>query len=344
MISANNIRTTGNAATVDWSGWQSGEGGVYPVVGVVVFDNCNNNTLHSNSIITTYNQIGGVYDTILGVQIKKGSSNNQLLNNTITTKGHAYAYGVEIVGELEAWSKNNALSGNIINTISDSNYANAVKGSANTANTYTTKNNISATAPTFAYPVYLENFTGKTLKNVVVTGNNVYGKAYVVYDFELWKVSGSTISNNNIVGVGKYVMGVATYESGHNTITYNYITTYGDDSAAMIPNVDAITAVNAAFKFQTDSNDNFVAFNWVKSSGTYAINAIGSAANTFLKKFLSSNKGNKLGDAAIFSDLINFILNNLGLSSTNSTTTNSTNPNNSTVPTNSTNPTNSTGS
>lgn len=330
ILNSNIIHTIGNAATVDWSGWINEEGGIYPLVGVLIFDKSNDNTLKNNTIITDYNQIGGVYDTILGVQVKRGSSNNKLIDNNITTTGHSYAYGVEIVGEPDLWSENNTVSGNTIDTVGDSIYANGIKVSANTADTLISKNNISAVAPTFSYAVYLEDFTGKTVKNVVVSDNNVYGKAYITYVFELWYASGHTITNNNIIGVGNYTMAIATHESQNNTITFNRIFTTGDGSAPMIPNVDAITAVNTAFKFQSNSNGNFVAHNLVMSYGEFVHAISNSTDNTFSENIQFPDNGNKLSDNPSFSDLVNFILDYFGLPV----------PDNSTIPDNPSNPDN----
>lgn len=314
LLESNTIRTTGNAATVDWSGWINEEGGVYPIVGVLIFDKSNGNTLKNNTIITNYNQIGGVYDTILGVQIKRGSSNNKLTGNNITTKGHSYAYGVEIVGEPDSWSKNNTVSGNNIDTVGDSIYANGIKVSANTEDTFISKNNISAVAPTFAYAVYLEDFTGKTVKNIIVSENNVYAKAYVVYVFELWYASGHTITKNNITGEGKYTIGIATHESNNNTITYNRIITTGDGNAPMIPNVDAITALNAAIKLQAHSNGNYIALNTiVQDGGEFTIYIDESSMNMIIDNQLDLNNGSIFGNDSIFSKLYNIIRDNFGL-------------------------------
>lgn len=330
LLDSNKIHTTGNAATVDWSGWINEEGGIYPLVGVVIFDKSNDNTLKNNTIITDYNQIGGVYDTILGVQIKRGSSNNKLIGNNITTKGHSYAYGVEIVGEPGSWSKNNTVTGNTIDTVGDSIYANGIKVSANTGDTLISKNNISAVAPKFAYSVYLEDFTGKTVKNVVVSDNNVYGKAYITYVFELWYASGHTITNNNIIGVGKYTMAIATHESKNNIITSNRIFTIGDDSAPMIPNVDAITALNAIFNFQANSIGNVIAHNLVMSNGEFLYTTLNSNDNTFSENNQFPYDVSKLGDNPSFSELVNFILKYFGLPV----------PDNSTIPDNSSHPDN----
>nr|WP_319372973.1 right-handed parallel beta-helix repeat-containing protein [uncultured Methanobacterium sp.] len=304
-IESNLIHTIGNSATVDWSGWGSGNGGIYPLVGLFLYDQSSDNTIKSNTIHTEYNQEGGVYGTILGVQIKNGCSNNKLLDNNITTNGHSYGYGVEIVGKPDAWSNNNLVSGNNINTTADrvhetQSYANGIKVSSYTENTVLSYNDISAVAPRFTYSIYLEDYTGTSTKNITVIGNKIYGSSDVVYLIEIWLAKGNTISNNTLVGVGNRTMAVATADSDSNLITYNTINLIGDDNAPMGSNVDAIPAINAAFTLTQHSDNNRIEFNIVTANGAqYTIHAERSANNQFTYNILVSSNGNVVGDASI---------------------------------------------
>ncbi len=319
LIDSNLIHTIGNSATVDWTGWGSGDGGIYPLVGLFLFDGSSYNTIKNNKIHTEYNQEGGVYGTTLGVQFKHGCSNNKLLDNNITTNGCSYGYGMEIVGEPDAWSINNTVSGNTINTTADrvhetQSYANGIKVSAYTENTILSYNDISAVAPRFTYSIYLEDFVGDTVKNIKVIGNRIYGNSDVVYLCEIWLVKGNIISNNTMVGVGNYTMAIATADSDANNITYNDINLVGDNNAPMGPNVDSIPAINTAFTFTQNSDGNFVAYNKIVFNGAqYAISAMRSSNNQFISNYLVSDNGNRWGDASIAAGPSNIVSGNHGV-------------------------------
>src|SRR5690606_21697789 len=101
----------------------------------------------------------------------------------------------------------NIISNNNINTVGESIHANGVKVGAYTENTLVSGNDVTVTAPDFAYGIYLENFTG-LLRNVTITGNEVNATANINYVIELYAASGTNLTNGNkitnnvLTGVG----------------------------------------------------------------------------------------------------------------------------------------------
>ncbi len=292
VISSNNIKTTGGSAPVDWSAWPGP--GIYPTIGLFIIDNSNSNIITDNSINTKYGVIFGDYDTLAGVRIIQ-SSFNSLIDNLITTTGYSYAYGLEIVGAPGSTALNNLVSSNTIVSTGvrddlEQSYANGLKVGVYTTNTLISGNNILATAPTFAYGIYIEDdWLDDTVENVTVTGNNIATIAYVNYVIELWSTTGHTITDNIIIGTGNFSTGIGAALSDSNTITDNLIITIGNDFAPPIPNADAIPASNEGIKLLT-SNDNIVQNNIILSSGEYAINVTGSSGNTVTHNNLTSRK------------------------------------------------------
>nr|WP_319372975.1 leucine-rich repeat protein [uncultured Methanobacterium sp.] len=308
LFNSNTINTTGASADVDWTAYP--EPGVYPTIGLFIANGSNNNTLTGNTINTNYGLIYGDYDTLLGVRIMKSSGNN-LTGNNITTTGYSYAYGLDIGGTSSVPATGNVVSNNNISTVGirddeTKSYANGLHVSSFAVNTVVTDNNISAVAPHFSYPVYLENFgyTGVIeLGPSLVTGNTVYGAAHIVYVLELWFACYQTITGNVITGVGNYSMGIGTYASCYNNITNNNITTIGNNSASMGSNVDAIPASNEGVKLYSSSNNNLVDSNRINSADVYAVNVgdVGGYCynNNITNNFLYSDNGTKQGDSAV---------------------------------------------
>ena len=267
---SNIIDTIGLADDVDWSDYM--EGGIYSTLSVFISNDSSGNNVTDNTITTNYNAVSGSgYDTILGVQIRKDCDGNNLIGNTIDTIGYSYAYGLEVVGGYGTESTANVVSNNIINTVGEYIYANGLKVGSYTENTLVSGNDISATAPDFAYGIYLENFTG-LLRNVNITGNNVNTAANVNYIIEIYAASGTNLNNGNkitnnvLTGVGNYTLGIATIGSRYNTISNNTISITGDNSAAHIPNADSIPESNDGIKLYTTSRNNLVKDNIISGN------------------------------------------------------------------------------
>lgn len=304
VINSNNIKTTGASAPVDWSAWPGP--GIYPTIGLFIYDESNSNIITDNIINTKYDVIFGNYDTLAGVRIIQ-SSLNSLIDNLITTTGYSYAYGLEIVGAPGSTASNNIASSNTIVTtgVRDDplqSYANGLKVGVYTADTLISGNNILAVAPTFAYGVYIEDdfWSGPSVENVTVTGNTIATIAYVNYVIELYAASEHTITDNIIIGTGNFSTGIGAIYSDYNTITDNLIITIGNDSATPLPyNPDEIPESNEGIKLYL-SNENTVQNNIILSSGEYAINVTGSYDNIVTNNNLTSNS--HIGNNAVAGD------------------------------------------
>jgi methionine-rich copper-binding protein CopC len=320
VFDSNNVHTTGNTATVDWSDMYSG--GIYSIIGFFISTDSNNNTLTNNNITTDYNQIHGSYDTILGVAIHSGSNNNKLIGNTFNTTGYSYAYGLEIRGGPDYLSSstvvsNNTITSGAIREDETQSYANGIKVTAYANNTLVTGNNITAVAYRFSYPIYLEDFGSEyeiQLGPSTITGNNIYGAAQIIYGFELFYARNQTITNNTITGEGNYFMGIGTYGSSNNNITHNNINITGDTSIPIGYNVDSIPASNEGIKIYYGSHNNIIDSNYVFSpDDVYAVNiSDDSTGNKGTNNYLYSDNGNKLGNNAVNPGTGNTVTGNYG--------------------------------
>jgi PKD repeat protein len=295
-LNSNTINTKGAAADVDWSNWMNG--GIYATISLILDDSSSNNTITNNSITTSYNKITSTVkqDTILGVHIHNACNNNTIKFNTINTTGYSYVYGLDVTGASGLKANNNIISGNNINT-NGNYYANSIKIGSDSKNTTVSKNKITASAKTVAYGVYLENFG--ELENVLVTENNISTKANVNYVMELYGASNQIITNNVLSGIGNYTIGIGTYSSNNNTIKNNTITTIGNNSASTINTGDAIPGGNEGIKLYSNSNNNNITHNIIKSSAIYAIDASTSKDNSITNNYLLSNGTNYSGNESV---------------------------------------------
>lgn len=115
-INNNTINTIGYAGGVDW---ESTLDEIYTTIGVFINKGSSNNNLTDNIITTGYTYSDGYEDALIGVLIVNGCNDNNITGNTINTTGDIYAYGVAVLGGLdEGWSPTES-TGNVIsyNTI-----------------------------------------------------------------------------------------------------------------------------------------------------------------------------------------------------------------------------------
>ena len=251
-----------------------------------------NLTIDSNNILVEYNNASGAYDTIYALDIIGNNAN--IKNNNITTNGHTYTYGINIVGE------DIAVDSNIINSISDNNYANAIqiqKGSNGAVN----NNDILVDSPVVAYGIYSSDYSSRT-NNITYNNNVVTGGSSYVYGIY---VSGhdETLVNNNIYLTGNFTTGVAS-SADNLTMGGNNIIANGNNMGNASNCGDYIIAETTGIKI-VRGNANVMDCS-VQTTGDYAINTTGAGSITY--NYLVSNVG--LGDATVIANNQTIVENN----------------------------------
>ena len=223
--------------------WQEIPPGSLNWVAVVVssgieIENATDLIFVQNDVEISYNNVLGFYDTIYTVHVVD-SDNAVIDSNTITADGFSYIYGLVLSGE------NFTVSNNEIVTTSDY-YANGIDIEGYAEGTVA-NNNISASAPNFAYPVYSAMSNGDV--SVVYDGNNIMGNADTVYAMDLSGES-EVVTNNVIDANGNLTTGI-TARFENITISGNVINVNGDNLGdvttedVFAPNTIAINLFNA---------------------------------------------------------------------------------------------------
>ena len=246
----------------------------------IVLDYITNLVFVTNNVTVTYGDIVGYYDTIRAIDVS--NSNGALIaGNKIDAIGNSYIYALKLTG------MGFNIVGNEI-TATSNNYANGVDIESPSSGQII-YNNITATAPNSAYPVYA-GMNGQDL-NMAVGGNNIKGESYYVVGVE---IGGETviISQNNIDVAGNHTIGIGTFanvtsisDNNISSIASNEGNEYvGDKLGADTTGIKVVKG-NA-----TISNNN------VQTTGDYALD-LGSANATVTDNYLAGKKA--VGDNSV---------------------------------------------
>ena len=251
-----------------------------------------NLTIDSNNILVEYNNASGSYDTIYALDIAGNKAN--IKNNNITTKGHTYTYGINIVGE------DMTIDSNTINSISDNNYANAIqigKDSTGIIN----HNKVFVDSPVVAYGIYSSDWSNRT-NNVTYKYNVVTGKSAYVYGIYVSGHNESLLSND-ISLTGNFTTGVAS-SADNLAMNGTIIVAAGNNIGNASKCGDSIIAETTGIKIVRGNAS--ITESSVQTTGDYAVNTTGAGSITY--NYLISNVG--LGDSAVSANNQTIVENN----------------------------------
>ena len=288
-----------NTTPVDW----------YSVLEVSgVYSDHSNNVKLENSTITITNTTSNLVGTTMpAVTVKNNSNVVSIKNNTISSTGAQYVYGVMM----------NDLATNvdiINNTVSVSGLYYVAGIDASTAsNSKVSKNKVTAiseNATTFpdgyeslAYGIISDTYSSGNTGNHICQ-NNITISAIVCYGVEMYRGMNNFICSNKIVAEGIRVMGVALAHSTNNKIINNNMTLTGY-LGSYHPFYEEITPVNAGIIFTNQSNGNWIQGNDIQIDGngdlnTAAINLQNSTTATINGNYLKAvNETDYYGNEAI---------------------------------------------
>ena len=288
-----------NTTPVDW----------YSVLEVSgVYSDHSNNVKLENSTITITNTTSNLVGTTMpAVTVKNNSNVVSIKNNTISSTGAQYVYGVMM----------NDLATNvdiINNTVSVSGLYYVAGIDASTAsNSKVSKNKVTAiseNATTFpdgyeslAYGIISDTYSSGNTGNHICQ-NNITISAIVCYGVEMYRGMNNFICSNKIVAEGIRVMGVALAHSTNNKIINNNMILTGY-LGSYHPFYEEITPVNAGIIFTNQSNGNWIQGNDIQIDGngdlnTAAINLQNSTTATINGNYLKAvNETDYYGNEAI---------------------------------------------
>ena len=198
----------------------------------IVFFNCENITFDSNSLILSYSNYSGYYDTIKALVIGNGNydyeeyeymnrcNNVVISNNTISAYGHAYLYGVSIVAD------NFNITDNTITMLSD-NYVAAFEIGGPSDEGNISDNEIFAASLNYAYGIYAYQYSG-VIDNMIFSDNTLKVEAYAACAMNL--VLNLTYVDNNTINVyGNHTTGISANFNNEGLISNNNIAVYGNN-------------------------------------------------------------------------------------------------------------------
>ena len=274
----NTVSATLPSSYVPWAEVPVGSGNWVssPVSEGLVFDNCSDLSVKDNDIEVDYDGVVGSYDTIYAVDVKN-SDNAVIEDNTIDATGNTYIYGLIVSGD------NFTIANNDISSISDSYYANGIDiegpASGNIEN-----NNITATAPSVAYPVYSAMSNGDVAVNY--TDNTIVGEADTVYAMQLGGAEENVIGND-ITATGNHTTGIDS-KAKQLTVKDNNIVSNGDleDSTDV-----GITVSSGNYDIEN---------NTIETTGDYTVKAPNAGEGTVANNNLTAAE--LTGDASVIAN------------------------------------------
>lgn len=246
----------------------------------IVIDYVDDFKFSNNNITLTYGDILGYYDTIRAIDITN-SNNVQVISNKINAKGNQYIYALKLTGNGFV-----ILDNDIVAT--SNYYANGIDIESPSAGSIV-GNNITANAPTSAYPIYA-GMNGQDL-SLVIEKNNISGEAYYVVGIE---VGGNevTITDNTIDIKGNHTIGIGAFVEKLTVDDNNINSTASNEGNEYIwDNFGTQTAGVVVKKGNFTINDNVI-----YTTGDYAAN-LGDCNGTIKDNKMTSNEG--VGDDAI---------------------------------------------
>ena len=239
----------------------------------IVFDYVDDLVFNNNNVTVSYGDIVGYFDTIRAIDVSN-SNFPEITENRINVKGNQYIYALKVSG-----NSFEIISNNITST--SNYYANGIDIES-PASGIIMANNISATAPNSAYPIYA-GMNGQDL-DVLIGYNNISGEAYYVVGAEIGGDE-AILYKNNIDVKGNHTIGVGAYVN-NLTVVENTI----DSSASNegdLPIWDNMGTDTTGIKV---AKGNFtISNNVVETTGDYAAILGENSGNITNNDLLSSN-------------------------------------------------------
>lgn len=267
-----------------------------------------NAIVRNNSVSTKYNGYEGSANSLYSVYISS-SDKISVLNNTITTDGYGYTYGLYIIGTYD-YSKGQALpcdnfivSNNSIVTGSNY-YSNGLAIDGPAADGVVTNNKLNVTARNVTYGIYSQAFTGAVIANY--TNNTIYSKANSVYGMEIMGKREENILNNTIVMDGNFTLGIAVQVQSSN-IFGNTIKANGL-GAGKPTGGDSIKSENLGIKVSSNSVANIKDNNIEVPHGNYTVSANNGKANSITGNVLYASS--LTGDRSVYAGSSDIVANN----------------------------------
>lgn len=277
--------------------WKNDTGYWYSTLAVagVVFDNSNYLQLE-NSTVTISSTTNNPYGTTMpAISVRKNANQVTIKNNTISSTGAQYVYGVmmsDLVNNVEIINNTVSVSGLYYVAGIDASTASNSKVSKNKVNA------ISENATAFpdgyeslAYGIISDTYSSGNTGNHICQ-NNITISAIVCYGVEMYRGMNNFICSNIIDAEGIRVMGVALAHSTNNKIINNNMTLTGYPGSYH-PFYEEITPVNAGIIFTNQSNGNWIQGNDIQIDGngdlnTAAINLQNSTTATINGNYLKA--------------------------------------------------------
>lgn len=265
-------------------------------VSAVVFDNSNNIQLE-NSTVNIINTTSDLlsYTTMPAVTVRNNVNLITIKNNTITSTGARYVYGImmnDLVNNVEI--ENNTVS------VSGVYYVAGIDAST-ASNSKVSKNKVTAiseNATTFpdgyeslAYGIISDTYSSGNIGNHICQ-NNITISANVCYGVEMYRGMNNFICSNKIESEGIRVMGVAIAFTNNTKIINNVMDLTGSDDDYNYF-YEEITPVNTGIIFTNQSNGNWIQGNNISITasnyeGISAINLQNSTTATVTGNLLKA--------------------------------------------------------
>lgn len=199
----------------------------------IVFYYCEGVKFVDNRLDLKYNKFSGDYDTVYALSVRGNPynfadsivcSNVEIINNTITAKGHNYIYSIYVSAD------DFKISNNVINSSADLYYANAINVDGPSSDGVVSNNVISINSPSAGYGIYSYQLYG-AIKNISYVNNMIMVKSYAACGIEVVEAS-PYISNNYLVMDGNYTYGIVASIKNNGTISNNSISALGSNNGA----------------------------------------------------------------------------------------------------------------
>ena len=231
------------------------------IVGIDLYYNCHNNVFSNNKIYVKSNDnyIYGMgvlgYYTGHNAPEGQGATNNSFISNQITLDGVYCVEGIIIGDECE----DTIVENNVLNLKSDA----------------------------VVYGIYFELSSKSN-----VTGNNLTITSQAVYGVEGYNSNDNMVLDNAITANAKAAYGVIFLNGNGNIISGNAIAANGDGSEISVAILDSIAPGNAGIYLMSNSTNNQVYDNTIKSAKGYAVLLDEDAINNvIIDNYMESENG-----------------------------------------------------
>lgn len=260
VVSGNDINVTSKLA--EQQSTKGNTSSQNSIVGIDLYYNCHNNTISNNNVFikSNDNYIYGMgvlgYYTGHDAPEGQGAINNSFISNKMTIDGVYCVEGIIIGDE----SQDTIIENNALILKSDA----------------------------VVYGIYFELSQKSKAK-----GNNLTLTSQAIYGIEGYGSNDNDVSYNNVTANAKHAYGVIFLKGCNNIISENVITTNADGGEITVPILDSIEPGDAGIYLMSNSTENSIVNNIVKSNKGYAVLLDDDAVNNVIAdNYLESEKGN----------------------------------------------------